>query len=332
MPVAEAETYVVCVGSFRDFYGVLLEPGGEGSPRSLWNAVNFVEVARGQPGVTVSVEYSRDAGQAADSARGDGARGDGARGDGARGDGARGDGARGDGARDGTQYEAECADDIETMSEWLLVRANGLLHACDNFGSGRAESTSEINAEAARIDGQCRELARVGDLVRDREALQETLFCDDPCGLLDLALSTNERVRLSLELFRTRKTELALAHRAVNHILARDFHIAILYRYGSDLKGEERVGVLRGFQRALAKHSAQKASRRYAEIKATPLDRGALPGPEGGIGNEMTAYARLLDPTAVSDDFVTDACGDLSDSMRAALAGVVERIFGNFAA
>lgn len=304
VPVADAnaDSYVVCVGSFQDFYGVLLEPGGEGTQRSLWNAVNFVEVARGQPGVTVSVEYGRGAG------------------------------ARDAEARD----DDESDDDIETMSEWLLSRANGLLQACDNFGSGRTESTGEINAEVNRIDGLCRELSAVGDLFREREALQETLFSDDPCGLLDLAISTNERVRLSLELFRVRKTALALAHRAVNHIMARDFHIAVLYQCGRSLRGDERAGVLRGFQRTLAKHSARQASRQYAEIKAVPLDRAPHPVPEGQPGerpgNEIAAYARLLDRSAVSDDFVTEACGELSDGTRAALAGVVERIFRDFVA
>ena len=222
------------------------------------------------------------------------------------------------------------------MAEWLLNRSMRLLESCEAFGSGRFEIPNEIMLEVDRIEKGCRELLVVGKLLGDCESLQDTLFSDDPCGMLDLAMSTIERVRLSLELFKSRRHELAVAHKAVYHIVSRDFHIAVLYRCGSSLKSEDRETLRLGFQRALAIHTTSKVAKRVTEINARPGDGIFDPTTSRPPGvrpaNEISNFARLLDRSEVTELFVTHTCTNLNENSRGVLKGVIDKVFREFSA
>lgn len=313
-PVRQGSAYAIRLGSFEEFYGVLLDPGGDGRPFSVRNAVNFADVLASEPGVSVSLEYDR-----------------------------------------GPETE-------ETMSEWMLNKALGLLDACEALGTGDHGGASEINSEVAGIERARRDLSAVGRLLCDCDKLAETLFADDVHGLLELAMSTSERVRLSLALFGARKSELGLAHKSVSLLLSRGFHAAVVSRCGDRLKPVHRDRLVKGFQRSLAKNAGAVAMARFAIITARPSSRSAsAEAPSAGgprtqgtssqnVGAEamsaeastpqrpipcppvtrwgaLSEFARLLDVSEVTEDFLKSTCENLSEASRLVLRDTVARVF-----
>jgi hypothetical protein len=303
--------YVICVGSFEDFFGVLLDPGGEGRPHSLRNAVDFAAAASSDPESSVCIAYD-DAGPE------------------------------------------------ETMAEWLLNKALTLIDACEALGTWDAGRAMEINPEVARIERGRRDLSAVDSLLCRCDMLRDTLFADDVSGLLELAISTNERVRLSLELFRARKKELGLVHRAATLVLTRDFEIAVLKRCGDRLKSEHRDKLRSGFQSALATISEPVALRCLTAITAragnsssagvastsagvaptsagvAPTSAGVAPTSAGGSseatrwGHGITAFARRLDGSAVAEELIKATCNNLGDESRAIVSEMVATVFREF--